>query len=78
MGREFIVGADWNMGPEVLEASDFGKKLRASTIVPEGHTHFPSKGPPERFDVVVVSEALSLCLKSVFVEGDSNVSPHRP
>eukprot|EP00959_Pyramimonas_sp_CCMP1952_P390929 8192350-Pyramimonas_sp.AAC.1 len=78
MGCEFIVGADWNMGPEVLEASDVGKKLRACYIVPEGHAHFPSRGPPDRFDYFVVSEALSLCLKSVLVEGDSSISPRRP
>ncbi len=87
LGIPFVVGGDWNVGPEVLEATGWAERLRAKIVAPQDVTFVPTatlgdgeSAPAQgsRLDYFVVSEMLVPLVQSVRVVETELIAQHKP
>ena len=62
-GRPFVLIGDFNVPPEVMEASDWIKEMKAVAIRPEGVTATCTSGKGDMLDYVVVSRCLQAAVR---------------
>ncbi len=84
LSAPFVIGGDWNLAPEVLEASGWVRRLRARVVAPAGNTFIPtaaaSEGAPRgsKLDYFVISEALMPYVEEVPAIETELITQHRP
>ena len=77
---QLVIGADWNMSPEVLEGSDAPEQLRTSVVstAKNSPTCRTSHGKFNRIDYFLVSSALAGAVNKIEAEEKIEFRPHRP
>ena len=73
----FILGGDWNVGPEALERTGFATRLKAAVVCPAQATYVAG-GSESVLDYFVVSESLRPAVRQVRVVEGTGVKKHRP
>ncbi|CAK0871994.1 unnamed protein product, partial [Prorocentrum cordatum] len=76
--EDYIIGGDFNFGPDLLEGMGFAKAVGGLLITTPDNTHYPSLGDPAKFDYFVVSSPLAKGLSEAKVRLDTTLNPHRP
>eukprot|EP00972_Heterocapsa_arctica_P025854 3805006-Heterocapsa_arctica.AAC.1 len=76
LGTPWVIGCDWNMGPEAISSSGWLDRIGGAMVSPSCHTC--SKGMGNTLDYFVVAQALRQLVKVIEVWEDAPISPHPP
>jgi len=76
-GRPWIVGADWNLEPEVLTATDIPKMLKSKIIAPSEPTCI-SPAVAHVLDFFMIDNSLETAVKELVIVNDATTRPHKP